>query len=361
MGLSWSCSLCGRTYPATTADWRCGCGGLFDWTQPPRFEAGALDRGQRGVWRYRAALALDPDAPAVTLGEGGTPLVAMAWGEHQIWLKLEGQNPTGSFKDRGAAVLVTGLAAQGVTNVVEDSSGNAGAALAAYAARAGLACQVCVPATASGPKLAQIAAYGATLVPVNGIRQYATLAAWSAAAHGTTYASHVYHPLYLEGTKTLAYELWEDLGEAAPTRVVVPVGNGTLLLGLWRGFQDLLGAGAIDRLPALVAAQAAACAPLSSAFAVGAREAAPVEPRPTQAEGIAIARPVRGAQILAALHATNGGAVAASEEEISAARLRLAHAGFYVEPTAAVAAAALSKLPPLPGTVVVLTGHGLKV
>jgi threonine synthase len=312
------------------------------------------------VWRYRAALALEGDAPAVTLGEGNTPLVEATWVGQAIRFKLEGLNPTGSFKDRGASVLVTALAAQGATHVVEDSSGNAGAALAAYTARAGLNCEVCVPATASGQKLAQIEAYGATIVPVQGLRQYATLAAWSAAAHGATYASHVYHPLYLEGTKTLAYELWEDLGERAPARVVVPVGHGTLVLGLLRGFQDLQAAGLIDRLPALVAVQAAACSPLAPAFAAGGHEPESVDPSPTQAEGIAIANPVRGAQILDAVRSTAGRVLTVAEREIQTSHRHLARAGFHVEPTAAVVGAALSHLPPADGTVVVLTGHGLK-
>jgi threonine synthase len=197
-------------------------------------------------------------------------------------------------------------------------------------------------------------------VPVNGPRQYATLVAWSAAAHGGTYASHVYHPLYLEGTKTLAYELWEDLGESAPARVVVPVGNGTLLLGLLRGFHDLHAAGLIDHLPALVAVQAAACSPLAPAFAAGRRVPESVKPSPSRAEGLAIANPVRGARILAAIQSTAGSVLTVTEPEIEAAQRHLARAGFHVEPTAAVAGAALSHLSPQAGSVAVLTGHGLK-
>jgi threonine synthase len=358
------CTTCRKAYPLDTRDWRCECCGLFDLKAQPPFDPEQIDSQQQGLWRYRALLPLDPCWEPITLGEGGTPLLRIEWDSQPLYLKLESVAPTGSFKDRGAAVLVTALRGLGIGRVVEDSSGNAGASLAAYAARAGIDCEVCVPATASGPKRAQMAAYGAEVIEIKGRREYAALAAWAAAAHGAYYASHVYNPYFLAGTETLAYELWEQLGYRAPAAVIVPVGNGTLLLGIYRGLQKLQQAGLIAGLPRLFVVQAAACAPIYQAFLDGAVAPGPKAAGPTVASGIAIAKPVRGGQILAAVRASSGAVVAVSEKEIEAAHLQLARLGFYVEETSATAIAALETLRdrlPTQGPVVVpLTGHGLK-
>src|SRR5206468_1042953 len=175
--------------------------------------------------------------------------------------KLEFTQPSGSFKDRGMAVLFTALRAAGITEAIEDSSGNAGASFAAYAARAGLRARVFVPEAAAGPKRAQIAAYGAEIVAVPGPRSRAAEAALAAVQAGAHYGSHVYNPIGLAGNATAAYEIWEQLGRA-PESVVLPVGHGTLLLGLQRGFKALRAAGLIDHLPHLIGVQALACAPL---------------------------------------------------------------------------------------------------
>jgi threonine synthase len=283
-----------------------------------------------------------------------------------VYLKLESQNPTGSFKDRGAATLVAALRGLGIERVVEDSSGNAGASLAAYSARAGIECEICVPASSAGPKLAQMAAHGAKVVPVRGKREYVTLAAWAAAAHGTYYASHVYNPYFVAGIETIAYEIWEQLGRHIPSALIAPVGNGTLLLGAYRGFVKLHRAGEIPRLPRLFAVQSAACAPIYNAFDNGQEAIEPVVPGTTAASGITIGHPARGMQILAAVQATGGAVMAVTEPEIEQARGQLNGRGFYVEETSAVAVAALAKLRDKlqPSAekpwVVPLTGHGLK-
>lgn len=319
-----------------------------------------------GLWRYRHLLPLDPAWEPVSLGEGNTPLLPVCWAGRAFHFKNESLAPSGSFKDRGASILVTALRGLGISQVVEDSSGNAGAALAAYAARAGIACEICVPTTARGPKVAQMAAHGAEVIEVKGRREYAALAAWAAAAHGAYYASHVYNPFFLAGIETLAYELWEQLGRQAPAALVLPVGNGTLLLGLYEGFQRLMRAGLVDHLPRLFAVQAAACAPLYQAFHRGSTQAKPTTCEPSVATGIAIAQPMRAEQILAAVRATDGTVLGASEQSIVEAHRRLARQGLYVEETAAAAAAALAEvgdlLPPSAAEpcVVVLTGHGLK-
>jgi threonine synthase len=298
----------------------------------------------------------------VTLGEGWTPLVAAEWDHLPLYLKAEYLNPTGSFKDRGAAVLVTVLKAVGVREVVEDSSGNAGAALAAYAARAGLRATVYVPAHASPVKQAQIAAYGTQVVRVDGPRAEAARAVRRAAEEGAVYASHVYSPLCPQGTKTIGLELWEQLGRRAPTSVVVPVGHGGLLLGLYLGFGELLSAGLIQRLPRLFGVQAQACAPLARAWRHGATDVASVEEGETVAEGVRIAAPPWGRLLLDAVRGSGGTVVALPDGETLAAQAKLAHQGFYVEPTSALAVAALDRLRDSLGDVpvVVLTGSGFK-
>jgi threonine synthase len=353
-------------YPLDTREWRCSCGGLFELEQWPPFEASQIDPRQSGLWRYRSLLPLDLAWEPISLGEGNTPLLPVTWEGRPFLVKLESLAPTGSFKDRGAAVLVTALRGLGVEHVVEDSSGNAGASLAAYTTHAGIACQVCVPGSAEGPKMGQMAAYGAEVIRVKGKRQYAALAAWAASAHGAYYASHVYNPYFLAGTETVAYEIWEQMERQTPAAVVTPVGNGTLLLGVHRGFSRLRQAGLIDRVPRVFGVQAEACAPIYEAFRRGESSVEPVQYQLTTATGIAICQPARGEQILEAVRSSGGAILAVDEDALCQARSKVARLGFHVEHTSAVAFAVLSRiaeklLPPGEGpTVALLTGHGLK-
>ncbi len=361
-----TCSSCDSRFPLDTRAWVCPkCGGLFEVADLPRFDPGLIDNANASLWRYRAFLPLPADAFPISMGEGFTPLVETRLGGLRFLSKLDFMMPSGSFKDRGTTAIVSALCALGVTRVVEDSSGNAAASLSAYAARAGLDADIFVPAHASPAKLAQIEIYGSTLHPVEGPRENAGRAAEQAAKKGSAYyASHYYNPLALAGMKTTAWEIWEQLGRRAPTAVVAPVGHGTNFIGLARGFQELLRARLIEKMPRLYAAQAAVVAPLARAFEQRLDSVPAVAPARTIAEGIAINRPVRGKELLAAIAETGGSALAASEEEIAQARIDLAHTGLYVEPTSATAVAALFKLPKslfAEGDVVVtLTGSGLK-
>ena len=337
---------------------------------PVRWErrdfSGDLTFSGRGVWRYQPFL---PNVEPLTLGEGGTPLVRAAnpWGL-ELWWKLEFLNPTGSFKDRGAAVMVAALRAFGAEILVDDSSGNAGAALAAYCARAGLQAKLFVPAYASGPKLRQIEAYGAELVRVPGPRPAATEAAKEACARDPrpVYASHNASPYFVAGLQTLAFEITEDLGWRAPDHVVVPLGGGGLFLGLVYGFALLRLLGLLARTPHVHIVQAEACAPIAQALAQGLSEPAPVESKETVAEGVRIPQPERGNEILKVAQQVGTVGVVVAEEEIQVAHRELARAGLYVEPTAAVAPAALPRLlhagviRPGETVVVPLTGFGLK-
>lgn len=306
-----------------------------------------IDPSEFSLWRYRAALpfvATSQHWRELTLGEGATPLVRAGKKWPGLRLKLEFAMPTLSFKDRGAAVMVAKAAEWNVRHVAADTSGNAGTALAAYAARAGMSCDIFVPASASSGKLVQMEKHGATVHRIRGQREAATKAAQRYVADNSIfYASHIYNPYFYEGTKTVAYELWEQLGFTAPDRLYLPVGHGTLLLGVYKGFMELLSAGLISKLPVLYAAQAGACAPVAEAYARAEENISPVDSTGTVAEGIAISAPPRGSQILHAIRATGGDVLRLTDEDIMQARRRLALMGFFVEPTAAVTFAAYQK------------------
>jgi threonine synthase len=319
------------------------------------------------LWRY--AEALPPLSVRVSLGEPITPLVPVRLRDRRVWLKCDYLMPTGSYKDRGAAVLMSHLKGLGVTSAVEDSSGNAGAALAAYAAAAGIALTVFCPSSASPGKLAQIRLYGATLRPVDGPRRRTTeaLEEQLAATPDLFYASHLWHPHFLEGLKTLAFEIAEQRGWRAPDAILCPVGAGSILLGLARGFAELERGGVVERRPRLFAVQAEAVAPVARAWARGLADVSPWDSASsTLAEGIALPAPVRGPEILAALRDSVGGALTVSEAEIREGLLALGRLGICVEPTSAVVVKALERLDEAgvlradDEVVLILSGFGLK-
>jgi threonine synthase len=350
----------GQTWPLDLPRW---CGDAREalmLTERRGIGRAEVAAGTRSIWRYAAALPFLPAAP-ISMGEGCTPLVERRLAGGTALLKCEWFMPTGSFKDRGASVMLSLLRDQGIANVLEDSSGNGGAAVSAYAAAGGMAATIFVPASTSPAKTVQSRAAGAAIQLIPGSRQDCADAALAKSAE-IFYASHNWHPFFLEGTKTLAYELWEDLGFRAPDNVIVPCGAGSNVLGCWLGFSELLRAGQIARLPRIWAAQPAHCGPIARA-ALGLE---PVEAKPTIAEGTAIAQPIRLEECLHALRSSDGGAVLLTEEDIAAASLTLARGGIYVEPTCAQAAAAFDQLrasgriAERETTVVVLTGTGLK-
>lgn len=262
-------------------------------------------------------------------------------------------------------VMVSYLKSCGIDHVLEDSSGNAGASLSAYAAAAGMRCRILVPETASYPKIAQIAACGADVVTVRGSRQDVADAALRMSKE-IFYASHNWQPFFVEGTKTLAYELWESLGFQAPDNVVTPLGYGSNVLGLERGFDELLRNGEIKSMPKIFGVQAANCAPCHATWQSGGEAPVAVSVTPTIAEGIASSQPTRLREVVRGVRRSGGAIAAVSEKEIVSALGALARMGFYVEPTCAAAAAGLTQLlasgaiSPDETTVLVLTGSGLK-
>ncbi|MEU9702702.1 pyridoxal-phosphate dependent enzyme [Streptomyces sp. NPDC047981] len=356
------CPRCRVNSPADALTWCCPrCRGPWDldFTSAP-VSLTSLASRVNSLWRYKEALPLATESPRMSLGEGRTPLVPLTEG---VSAKLDFLMPTLSFKDRGAVMLAELARRLEPRRVLADSSGNAGTAIAAYCARAGLDCEVYVPDATSAKKLEQIRAQGARLTLVPGDREATARAAREAADEpGVFYASHAYNPHFLHGTKTYVYELWEDLGGRLPDTLVVPVGNGTLLLGAALAIEELHGHGLIDTRPTLVAVQAAAVAPLAHAFEAGAEDLLEPEPaRPTLAEGIAIPNPPRAAQILHAVRATGGTFLTVTEDQLHTAQLDLARRGLFVESTGVACWAAVRATPTRPGlTVVPLCGAGAK-
>ena len=351
------CLNCGRPYPESGAPYCCPfCGGLYDYAEP--FTLGEQNGSAPGVWRYVRALGFETGP--LTLGEGDTPLLPAKVEKRDVFFKCEFLNPTGSFKDRGEATLVSFLRSRGVTEAVEDSSGNAGASFAAYAARAGMRARVYVPDTASGPKLKQIGMYGAEVIAVAGPRSNAADAARRAAEDGHTYASHAYLPYNLPGYATCALEIVEQLGQA-PGMVIVPAGQGGLLLGMSRGFDAMKRAGKISRVPALYGVQASACAPLTALFDMGMLGLSFVTEGATVAEGVRVRSPLRARAVVDAVQESGGRMLSVDESAILPGRDALARLGFYVEPTSALVWQALRETSQSSAPIVaVLTGSGHK-
>lgn len=349
------CSACGQTYEDR---WRCTCGHALEFTERPlpEFISDEIDP-REGLWAFDAFVTVDR---RVSLGEGFTPLIdAPAW---DCQFKLEYVSPTGSFKDRGATTLLSRSLEVGADHVIEDSSGNAGAAIATYAARAGLDCTVYVPASAKAAKVRAIERAGSEIVRVEGSRDDVTQACIEAVESDTGwYASHAWNPGFFEGTATIAYEIAYQRDWDVPDALVVPVGHGTLLLGLYRGFRRLVDSGWTDEMPRLYCVQAAGYDPIARELhgeSSGNNDAA---------GGIQICEPVRRDQILTAIDETGGDCIAFGADALETELASLHREGFYVEPTSAIAPAGLrvyrdqGDLSADDDVVVPLTGSGLKL
>ncbi|MFC1937758.1 threonine synthase [Chloroflexota bacterium] len=364
MNISRICSRCHTRYAVDTLAYRCQCGGAFELEKTPvELPIGKIKDRPGSIWRYREVLPIEDDENIVTLGEGMTPLIKESLCGKDVLLKLDYLFPSGCYKDRGASVLVSKMKELGIMRAVEDSSGNAGAALAAYCARAGIGCEIYCPEDTSKEKLVQISLYGAKLNRIPGPREN-TATAIREKAKDVFYASHNWNPFFLEGTKTVFYEICEQLDWNAPDSVIMPVGYGSIILGIALAGRELRAMGVIDRLPRLVAVQTEACPPVYRAFIKGETGVAPLtEAGPTLAEGIACSNPVRGRQILEAVRDSNGEVVTVSEKDIIEGMAVLARKGICVEPTSAVVVGALKKSAKVvegETNVVILTSSGLK-
>jgi len=359
--MPYCCVTCKATHDLDRRIFRCGCGGFLEVEHEGMFSKAEIATRGLTVWRYREAFGLPAGVEAVSLGEGRTPLVTRRLDAGEVHFKLDYLQPSGSFKDRGASVLLSLVKSLGVSRVVEDSSGNAGCAIAAYASAAGIQCTIYVPEHTPEGKLVQIKLYGAEVVRVPGKRQDANDAV-IAASKQSYYASHLWNPFFAMGGKSAAFEIWEELGYRVPPLVVVPLGAGGNLEGLYLGFRDLVRAGYAKEIPKIIGVQAEKCPPLHRAFQTGQSEFVPMEVDFTVAEGIAVQRPPRSRAVLAAIRESQGRTVGVTEEEILQASRRLYAMGFFVEPTSAAAFAGWLKLDAAErqGAVVSLTGIGLK-
>ncbi len=357
------CRNCSTSIPLDAPVWLCPkCEHSLEIQIQSNFPVRKIASRKPDLWRYREALPIRSNKNIISLGEGYTPMLRYAVKKRWIWIKQEHLSPSGSFKDRGAAVLINHLNSIGVKEVVVDSSGNAGAAISAYCAAAGLKCRVFVPAAASSAKLKQIKRYGAVPELINGTRDETTQAALRA-ARDTYSASHYRNPFFLHGTKTLAFEICEQLGWKCPDTVILPIGNGSLVLGVSLGFRELKSAGIIPHLPRLIGVQAENCAPVYNAF----HELLPTKTNKihaTFAEGIAVSHPFRLNDILDSIHLHGGTMISVTETEIESALHQAWGKGFYIEPTASAGlAGTLKYIDSAAGDEIIVTaftGHGLK-
>jgi threonine synthase len=357
------CTKTGAVYPADEIRWRSNAGAPLDLIFSPSFDIDRIRNRKKTMWRYREAIPIVEDRNIISFDEGFTPMLELAIDGVPVLIKQEHLFSTGSYKDRGASVLISKVQELGIRSVVQDSSGNAGCAVAAYCARAEISCQIFVPADTSPAKLAQIELYGGHLHRVPGSREDAARAAL-AAASTTYYASHSWNPFFLHGIKTLAFEISEQLGWQSPDTIVLPVGSGTLVLGVALGFRELFDAGIVSSTPKIIAVQSSSCAPLYEAFRNNATTIPAIRKRSTVAEGIAVAEPIRGMQIVDEVRKSRGNFVIVDDDDVKTALRWVCRKGYYIEPTSAATVAGLQKYvgtcPSREVVVSVFTGHGLK-
>ncbi|MCX8094873.1 MAG: threonine synthase [Caldisericia bacterium] len=357
------CSECGRVYREEDKKVICDCGGSLDLEFNPKFKIETIDKNKYGLWRYRKFLPIRDEKNLVSFNEGFTPIIKLNIEDNEIYFKLDFLFPTGSFKDRGSTVLISKVKELGVKRVVEDSSGNAGASIASYCALGGIECDIFVPNSASKNKIKQIEIFGANLHILPFSREEVHIKA-KEYAKNFYYASHFLNPYFIQGTKTIIYEIFEQLEFSLPDSLIIPVGNGSLLLGIYRGFKDLKESGLINKYPKIICVQSENCAPIYEAYKKKSIKIDKFNKKYTIAEGIAIAEPLRGKEILKVIYETQGEVLIAKEEEIILAQTELSKRGIFVEPTSAVQYLGLKKyikrLKKKENIVCILTGSGLK-
>ena len=324
------CAACGTVAAPTGRDSVCSCGQPWLVRYPARDWRG-LDRtllpAAAGMWRYRPFLPITSNEEPVTLGEGATPLLSLTrsgadLGLEALWVKDEGGNPTGSFKARGLGAAITRATLAGVKAFTLPTAGNAGVAASAYAARAGAKVRVFAPDTTPATILSQIRWFGGELILLPGhIGDCGKASRQYAAESGAMDLSTLREPYRIEGKKTLGLEIAEFFGWSLPEVILYPTGGGTGLIGMWKAFQELHAAGWLrgSSLPRMYAVQAEGCAPIVRAFEQGAASAEPWKDPATVASGLRVPGPLGDRLILTALRESGGGAVAVSDDALSAA------------------------------------------
>jgi threonine synthase len=374
-GWTLHCIDCDATFGSDPPGYSCSsCGGLLELVKEPGSisRSDLYSRPAEGIWRFRALLPLGPDVRPISLNEGGTPLVRAAnlsreLGVRNLHVKNEGQNPTGSFKDRGMTVSVTRAVQSGARVLICASTGNTSASMSAYAARAGVTAAIVVPAgKVAGGKMVQATAHGASIIRVDGSFDDALSMLLQTISGMPGFAGmNSVNPYRLEGQKSAAFEIYEQLGFSVPDYVVLPVGNAGNISAIWKGFKELRSFGITDRVPRMVGVQAEGASPIARAFWKGSDTVTPVLNPETVASAIRIGRPASAKKALAALKESEGMVLTVTDGEIVAARRMLAsREGIFVEPASAAPIAALKeiggKLERDAVVVCVATGNGLK-
>jgi threonine synthase len=373
------CPKCDSTPSSNTAFQCASCGSVLEVSlelgQLARSDFDAMRKSHdHTIWRWFDFFPVEDRSSVVSLGEGCTPLIRASrlgkrLGINRLYLKNDTVLPTGSLKDRSNSVGISKAKELGFTTATVMSTGNAAASVAAYSAAAGLKSVVLVPRGTAASKIIQARAYGATVIVVDGDFDQEVAQLYKAAVKEFGwYDCLSSNPYRDEGKKSYAYEFVDQLDEQIPDWVIHPTAGGTGIYAMWKGFQEFIFLDWIDHAPKLVAAQAAAAAPLVAAFEKGLTDIEPVVARKTVAESIQVGNPVAlGWRALAALRESNGTAVALTDPEILAAQSLVGTlAGIFVEPAAATSVAAAKKLRES-GVVSAehvvicnLTGHGLK-
>jgi threonine synthase len=357
-----TCSACNQT-TQNLLDYKCpSCDQPLDVKLDFDFKTTKIQQQDYTVWRYASFFPYVKKTDIITLGEGWTPLVKFSNNTH---FKLESQNPTGSFKDRGSTALISSLHKQIKKTrgyISEDSSGNAGASIAAYAARAGLKAKIYVPENVAGPKFNQIQFYNAEVIKVAGGRNKVAKEAQKPNKNGF-YVGHILHPLFRDGIRSLAYEIAEQCDWHAPESIYLPASAGTLLLGVLNGFKHLADSDVIDHMPHIIACQTRQVSPLY--YHLKSLPYHPPKKITSIADALVSTNPPLLNLMVNCLKKANGDAVLIEENEIHAAFIELARKGFFVEPSSAVAYAAYKKQQEEKTlkddkTVIILTGSGLK-
>ncbi len=332
--MNFICSKCGLKEEISTRKPKCQCGGLWKLDfKPPKFDLSLIDGSEWSIFRYRKFMPLEGEYwRDISLGEGRTPIIRF---DEDVLLKMDYLMPTLSFKDRGAAVLIAHCKSIGVDSVLQDSSGNAGNSIAAYSAKVGIDCEIFLPEGTSPKKINMIKSHNTKVSVVPGSRDNcANVCREKVDKEGKYYANHVYNPIFYEGTKTYIYEVYEQL-RRIPENIFIPLGNGTLFIGIIKGLEEFIESGIIKNMPQITAVQSENCAPLAKAIISGDNKPAKIKPKPTMAEGIAIGEPKRGEEILEYAYKYAIKIITAPENRILEAREALAEKGIYVEHTTA--------------------------
>ncbi len=366
------CISCGEEFDDNEIIYTCPkCGSILEAVPDFDVDKSIFDGRRQNVWKYKECIPVD-ETKIVSLDEGGTPFVHCdKIGDElgvDLYVKVEGSNPTGSFKDRGMTVGMTKAMELGVHTVGCASTGNTSASLAAYAARGGLRCVVFLPSgkVALG-KLAQAMFHGAEVFSINGNFDQALEAMTELALEKHLYLLNSINPFRLEGQKTIGYEIVHDLGWQSPDRIILPVGNAGNISAIWKGVNEFHNAGFIDDLPMMTGIQAEGAAPVANSFRKHTMDLKPVENPETVATAIRIGNPVSSQKALHAIYDSNGYCETVSDDEILDAQKYLARTeGIGVEPASAASIAGLRKLVDNgvvdkgERVVCVVTGHVLK-